>query len=89
VTTLNQASKAVTECKVLLPTFFASNIDGAGTITSTKKCPQKYYCPGGTPTNKLDTAVTPLVLTSTTVQQCANETWTEGIGASSANQCSK
>ena len=88
VTTEAEASIAETACKVLLPTFYAATLSTDNIVKATKKCPQKYYCPGGNPTAAFQPSA-PTTLAGTTVVQCADATWTENIGASSADQCSE
>lgn len=87
VSTLNEASISEAACKVVLPTFYASSIV-SGIVKETKKCPQKYYCPGGEPTAQFD-ATSLTGVDSVTIVLCASGTWTENIGASSADQCSE
>ena len=89
VTTLKEASTDETACNILLPTFYAFELT-AGIVKSTKKCPQKYYCPGGTPAAAFDpTSSTPSDGDAATIIKCSSGLWTENIGASSANQCSE
>jgi hypothetical protein len=88
VTTEAEASIAETACKVLLPTFYAATLSTDNIVKATKKCPQKYFCPGGNPTAAFQPSA-PTTLAGTTVVQCADGTWTENIGASSADQCSE
>lgn len=87
VSTVSEASISVKNCTEVLPTFYPADITN-GVVTLTQKCPQKFYCPGGSPKQ----AFTPTdlnTITDTTVVQCDKGTWTENIGASSADQCSK
>ena len=86
VTTPGEASISAAACNLLLPTFYAATIDGSGIITATKKCPQKYYCEGGAPTAAFDPASP---ATDATIKLCAAGTWTQELGASSADQCSE
>jgi hypothetical protein len=87
VTTLNEASTSDAACVSVLPTFYPKTMTGS-VVTATAKCPQKFYCEGGVPSNIFD-PTNPTTLTGTTVKQCSLGTWTENIGASSADQCSE
>jgi hypothetical protein len=90
VTTAAEQSISRAACKVLLPSYYASAIDGAdGAITTTMKCPQKFYCSGGAATAEFDPTAEPLVFTNTAVAQCPNGLWTEKFGAVDANECCK
>jgi hypothetical protein len=102
VTTLGDASTSVTDCKVLLPSFYAQTLAGTAPnlyITATKKCPQKFYCPGeeyasaagkGVPTKAFDTLSPGLMVAEETlVFPCPDDTFTELFGASSGQACSK
>jgi hypothetical protein len=87
VSTLKEASTSEADCMVLLPTFYPATVTD-GIIKATKKCPQKFYCPGGNPTKAFSPASAADVA-DTTVVICPYQTWTEGIGASSQDQCSE
>jgi len=86
VSTKTEASTSEAACTEVLPTFYPETITD-NIVKSTQKCPQKYYCPGGSPKAIFDPVNAPTVTADTTVQQCADGTWTENIGASSADQC--
>ncbi len=87
VSTKAEASTAVTDCTEVLPTYFPLTMDGV-TVNATQKCIQKFYCPGGSAT-AVFTPANPNPSTANTVQQCQYGMWTEGTGASSADQCSE
>lgn len=87
VTTAAEQSISKAACNQLLPSYYASGIDVTDNeITATKKCPQKYYCPGGPATAVFVTS--PLGSTTNTgANLCLNELWTEKFGAISPNEC--
>jgi hypothetical protein len=87
VTTSGVASTSEAACSMVLTTVYPAAILN-GTVTSTQKCPQGYYCLGGTPTAAFNTS-SPDNITGTTVVKCPLQTWTENIGASAAAQCSE
>lgn len=89
VTTAAEQSISKAACNQLLPSYYASGIDVTDNeITATKKCPQKYYCPGGPATAVFVTS--PLGSTTNTgANLCLNELWTEKFGAISPNECRK
>ena len=89
VTTPGEASTSAAACNLLLPTFYAYAIDGTGIITQTYKCPQKYYCEGGKPTAAFDPTASSPSADGVTIKLCADGTWTQETGASSADQCSE
>lgn len=43
VTTANEASTSVSECTILQKGYYAASMSG-GVVTSTKACPQNFYC---------------------------------------------
>jgi hypothetical protein len=87
VSTPKEASKSESDCTVLLPTFYPATLT-ENIIKATQKCPQKCYCPGGNPTAAFSPAA-PTDVAGTTVEICPYQTWTEGTGASSPDQCSE
>jgi len=74
-------------CAVLLPGYSPLNIT-EGEITATQPCPQKYYCPGGSPNAAFNPAVS-VETYGTTVVPCPNGTFTQAPGASADDQCSE
>lgn len=72
----------------MLPGYYPVSVtDGA--VVDTELCPQSYICPGGPASAAFDPAGQPVVLTDTSVLTCPNGTWTQALGSSSENQCSK
>ena len=96
VTTLAEASTNQAACVSVLPTYYPASIqtlvvDSVNVgdyVATTKKCPQKFYCPGGEPSAAFSPS-SPTSLSGTTVVACPKQTWTEGTGASDATQCSE
>lgn len=78
VTTVSEGSTANTDCKVLLPKYWAPSYSGTGSgpITGAQFCKQDFFCPGGTISAETKGA-TP----------CDKGLWTQGIGAQSASEC--
>lgn len=72
---------------VVLPTFYPAAVSPLKVVTDTQPCPQKYYCPGGKATTAFDPELPSL--DGTTMVLCKFGVWTQEIGASSADQCSK
>jgi hypothetical protein len=87
VSTESEASTSRTACVVVLPTFYPSARSQLGIVTETQLCPQKYFCPGGKATAAFDPELPGL--DGTTMMLCKFGLWTQEIGASSADQCSK
>lgn len=74
---------------VLTPGYYAKSMSGV-IVTQVAICPQKYYCPGGTPVSAFDpqqpTWTSP---NDDTIKACPGGTWTENVGAKSLAQCSE
>lgn len=88
VTTASQASTSPDNCTVVLPSYYPASITAAGAVNLTQLCPQSFFCAGGAPTAAFNPAA-PSVLAGTTVAACADGTWTQGVGATQASQCSE
>jgi len=87
VTTPDVASISPANCSILLRSYYAETMDGT-TIASTKKCPQKFVCPGGEASAAFDPA-DPDAVSGTTVLPCPDGTFTENLGAYSSSECSE
>lgn len=87
VSVCSAAAGAAAFITVLLPGWYAEEMGDSYIITA-QKCPQKYFCVGGTPTAAFSTNA-PTALTGTTVAKCPYGTWTEKIGSTTADQCSE
>jgi hypothetical protein len=72
---------------VLSPGFYAALTNGSR-ITAAQTCPQKYYCPGGTPLgpfNPANPAARPPQ--ELTVVPCPDGMWTQQPGATGVSEC--
>jgi len=81
------ASTSPANCSILLRSYYAESMEGTA-ITSTKKCPQKFVCPGGEASAAFDPAY-PAEVSGTTVVPCPDGTFTENLGAYSTSECSE
>jgi hypothetical protein len=72
---------------VLKPGYYATSIVG-GVITAAAICPQKYYCPGGSPNGTFSplnaAALSP---SEPTIKLCPQGLWTIDAGSTSISQC--
>jgi hypothetical protein len=74
---------------VVVPGMYATVMNDTA-VTEARQCPQKFYCPGGTPL----AAVNPAMLSSlnpaeATIKQCPDGMWTPGQQAASVEECCK
>lgn len=75
---------------VLLPGHFALELSPAGGIRRAQACPQRYWCPGGSPSSAFDPSrPEALPANETTIRLCVNGTWTMSLGATAAESCSE
>jgi hypothetical protein len=63
---------------------FATSVVG-GIVRATAKCPQKYYCPGGTAQQSVD--VNNIPANDPTIVRCPRGLWTEGLGTNVVSLC--
>jgi len=85
VTTPTAGSDSITDCTIVLPSFYAAGMT-AGYVNDTRTCPHKYYCPGGTPQRAV---VLSAIQEDSTIIKCPNGTWTKTPGASAEVECCK
>jgi hypothetical protein len=72
---------------VLVAGYYAGAMEGR-VVTAVSICPQKYYCPGGSPVAAFDPSKPAWrAPTETTIFPCPDGLWTEGLGAKVAAQC--
>lgn len=72
---------------VLFPGMYAAAMNGTA-VTATKRCPQRYYCPGGVPQAVFDPA-NPAALSAAdpSIKACPDGTYTQGLQAASVEEC--
>lgn len=76
-------------CAVVLPGFYAATMSGA-VVRATRVCPQKYWCPGGTPRAPFDpTNPGGLDPAELTIRGCSNGMFTQATGAQALTNCSE
>jgi hypothetical protein len=80
--TADGATKAA-DCRALLPGYFAKTFGVGGFITEAQQCQTGDYCPGG------DTFTTANAAPDDKRRDCPTGTYTDKIGATSVNECSK
>ena len=80
--TADGATKAA-DCRALLPGYFAKSFGPGGVITEAQQCQPGDYCPGG------DTFTTANAAPDNLRKDCPTGTYTDKIGATSVNECSK
>lgn len=83
-TTAAEGSDASSDCNQVLPGYYATEITEAG-IIATNKCPQDFYCPGGTVTSVWSEGDGTVAAAQVTA--CPNSKWTKTPGAESDREC--
>jgi hypothetical protein len=75
---------------VLLPGYVALELTAAGAVKRAQLCPQRYWCPGGSPSSAFDPARSEaLPATEPTIKLCRDGKWTMGLGAVAVEGCSE
>jgi len=91
VTTKFEGSISQQNCTDVVAGRYATAIT-APIVTATQICPQKYYCPGGTPYAAITSATDFANINNTletTIYPCVSGLWTQELGSISSEQCCK
>ena len=67
--------------------MYAASMTGS-IINGTKRCPQRYFCPGGVPQAAFNpAALSTLDAAEPTIKACPDGTYTQGLAAASEDEC--
>lgn len=88
VTTRNIAATNPKECTLVTPGYYPSVFNADGSVNTTTICPQGSYCPGNSTADA--TEGRHLMQAGSTdgyLISCPYGTWTQGVGATTVEQC--
>lgn len=72
---------------VVMASYYPIAMDGTA-VTAVRRCPQRFYCPGGQPLAAVDPAsLATLDAAEPTIKACPDGTWTRALEAASVEEC--